>query len=95
MSGYRPGGVSGGGGGGDLTTTFETVSQNLAAAGAILAYTDEVLTSNTYANGVIKTLAYESGNLASVTLSGAVPGGIALVKTFTYTDGVLTATSYA
>lgn len=75
--------------------SFETVSKNLDAVGAVFGYTGDDLTSITYASGVIKSLTYGADGLASVTLSGAVPDGIATVKTFTYTGGSLTAVSYS
>jgi hypothetical protein len=37
----------------------------------------------------------ESGDLGTITLSGATPGGIDLVKTLLYTDGNLTSVSYS
>lgn len=75
--------------------SFETVSKNLDASGASFDYTGDDLTSITYASGVIKSLTYGPDGLASVTLSGAIPAGIATVKTFTYTGGSLTAVSYS
>lgn len=77
------------------SVSFETVSKNLDAAGAVFGYTGDNLTSITYANGVSKLFTYGVNGLASVTLSGAVPDGIATVKTFTYTGGSLTAVSYS
>ena len=75
--------------------TFETVSKNLSATGATLAYTAGELTSITYMNGIVKTLAYTDGDLTSVALSGATPDGIILTKALSYTDGNLTGVSYA
>ena len=82
-------------GGGSAAETFETVAKNLAAVDATLAYTGEVLTSITYANGVVKTFTYGPDGLASVVLSGAVPGGIDLTKTLSYTGGKLTGVAYS
>jgi YD repeat-containing protein len=83
-------------GGGGIAETFETVAKNLGAEGATLAYSGGRLASITYASGVTKTLAYDgSGRLASITLSGATPGGIELVKTLAYTGDALTGISYA
>jgi hypothetical protein len=77
-----------------VAKTYETVSKNLPASNATLAYTEGVLTSITYSNGVVKTLSYEGDVLATVTLSGSTPGGISLIKTLSYTDGKLTGVSY-
>lgn len=74
--------------------SFETVSRNLSAVGAVLSYSGQDLASVTYANGVIKSFTYGPDGLASVTLSGAIPDGIATVKTLTYTGGNLTAITY-
>lgn len=87
--------LPGGGGGGGIPESFDTVSQNLSSAGATFGYTEGLLTSITYASGIVKTLAYGPDGLATVTLSGATPGGIDLVKTFLYTDGNLTGFSYS
>ena len=84
-----------GGGGGGLADSFETVAANLDASGATFAYAGDDLATITYANGVVKAFAYGADGLASVTLSGAVPAGIDLVKTLTYTGGELTAISYS
>jgi hypothetical protein len=86
--------IGGGSTSGGIAETFETVAKNLDASGATYAYSDGELTSVTYANGVVKTLAYGANGLASVTLSGTTPGGIDLVKTLSYTDGELTGVSY-
>ena len=83
------------GSGGSSTQSFETVSKNLDASGATLAYTGENLTSITYLNGIIKTLNYTGENLTSVVLSGSTPGGIDLTKTLSYTGDNLTGVSYA
>lgn len=76
-----PPGSGGGGGGAD---SFETVAKNLAGidnTGDQISPTTLVVT---YANGIIKTIV-DSGSTVTVTLSGAVPGGIDLVKTITLT----------
>lgn len=81
---------------GAAASSFETVSKNLSASGATLDYVDGALETITYANGIIKTLAYDvDGNLVTVTLSGATPDGIQLVKTLSYTSGELTGVSYS
>ena len=75
--------------------TFETVSKNLDASGAVLAYSSGNLASITYANGVVKTLNYTGDTLTSVVLSGATPAGIDLTKTLTYTGDDLTGVTYS
>jgi hypothetical protein len=94
-SGYGGGVVIQSGGGSGIADTFETVSKNLSASGAVMGYTDGDLTTVTYANGIIKTLAYSLDGLASVTLSGNTPGGIALVKTFQYNSPDLSGFTYS
>jgi hypothetical protein len=87
-----------GGGGSTAQETFETVSKNLKASDYELTYNEAGdLTVITYANGIIKTLGYlESGDLGTITLSGATPGGIDLVKTLTYNgSGDLESVSYS
>jgi hypothetical protein len=87
--------LPGGGGGGGIAETFETVSKNLSAFEYTLNYTGDELTSIVYANGVTKTFTYGPDGLASIILSGATPGGIDLVKTFTYNVGKLAGVSYS
>ena len=72
-----------------VSQTFETVSKNLKASDATFNYNGSGdLTSIVYANGITKTLGYNSGgDLITVTLSGATPSGIDLVKTLGYTSG--------
>jgi len=82
-------------GSGGVAISFETVSKNLDASGATLAYTGENLTSIAYVNGISKTLNYTGENLTSVVLSGTTPGGIDLTKTLSYTGENLTGVSYA
>ena len=53
------------------------------------------MASIAYANGITKTFAYSGGNLTTVTLSGATPGGIDLVKTLSYTGSDLTGVAYS
>ena len=81
-----------------LSDTFETVSKNLKASDYELTYNEAGdLTVITYANGIIKTLGYlGSGDLGTITLSGATPGGIDLVKTLTYNEsGDLESVAYS
>jgi hypothetical protein len=75
--------------------TFETVSKNLNAIDATLAYSGGNLTTITYASGIIKTLNYSGGNLTSIVLSGSTPGGIDLTKTLSYTGSDLTGIAYS
>lgn len=84
--------ISAAGGG---AASFETVSKNLSAENATLAYSGGNLTSITYANGITKTLNYSGGNLTSIVLSGATPGGIDLTKTLAYTGSDLTSIAYS
>ena len=81
--------------GGGIGNSFETVSKNLDASGATLAYTGDNLTSITYASGVVKTLSYTGDNLTSVVLSGGTPSGINLTKTLSYTGDNLTGVAYS
>lgn len=78
-----------------LGASFESISRNLDASGAVFTRVGDELVSITYANGVVKTFAYSGGDLVSVTLSGATPAGIDLVKTFTYSGGDLAAVTYS
>jgi hypothetical protein len=75
--------------------TFETVSKNLSSEDATLHYTGDLLTSIAYSNGITKTFAYGPDGLSTVTLSGAVPGGIDLVKTLVYSAGNLVGVTYS
>lgn len=81
--------------GGTLAESFETVSKNLRAVDAVLNYSGGDLVSIVYANGITKTFGYSGGNLSTVTLSGATPGGISLSKGFTYSGGDLVAVDYS
>lgn len=94
-SGYGGGVVIQSGGGSGIADTFETVSKNLSAAGAVFGYDAGELVTVTYSNGVIKTLAYSPTGLDSVTLSGNTPSGIPLVKTFTYSGSDITGFNYS
>jgi hypothetical protein len=80
---------------GSFEDTFETVSKNLSAADAVMTYTGEDLTQITYGGTITKTLTYGVDGLASITLSGAVPGGISLTKTLTYSGGNLAGYTYS
>jgi hypothetical protein len=78
--------------------SFEVVSKNLKASDYELTYNGAGdLTVITYANGIIKTLGYlGSGDLGTITLSGATPGGIAITKSLTYNgSGDLESVSYS
>lgn len=74
---------------------FEHISKNLNSLDFTLNYTNDVLTSIAFSNGVLKTLQYIQGVLAAIVLSGNVPSGIALTKTFTYTNGKLSSVQYS
>ena len=75
--------------------SFETVAANLDASGAAFSYSSGDLSQITYANGVVKSFAYGPDGLSTVTLSGALPSGINLIKSLSYTSGDLTAISYS
>jgi hypothetical protein len=79
--------------------SFETVSKNLKGYPYILNYSAGVLSSIVYnvggGNYVTKTLNYTTGNLTSIVLSGATPGGILLTKTLSYSGGSLSSISYS
>lgn len=72
---------------GAAVPTFETVNKNLQSSDSTIAMTGDDIASITYANGIVKTFAYGPDGLASVTLSGNVPGGISLIKTLLYSAG--------
>jgi hypothetical protein len=83
----------------EIGSTFETVSKNLNAYPATLAYSSGLLTSITYALGggltIVKTFNRTGANLTSIVLSGYTPGGISLTKTLTYSSGNLVGISYS
>lgn len=69
--------------------TFETINKNLPSSGgvAVKDSTTDLLSTITYDNGIVKTFAWDTNRkLQSITLSGATPSGIDLVKTFTWTS---------
>lgn len=73
--------------GSGISESYETVNKNIKAYPYDVSYIDglvSVISYDTPSGAVNKTFAYSSGKLSSVTLSGATPGGIDLVKTFTY-----------
>jgi hypothetical protein len=75
--------------------TFEYVAKNIKSESYTLSYSDGLLTAISYANGVTKTLGYTDGALTTITLSGATPANIKLIKTLLYAGGVLSGVSYA
>ncbi len=76
--------------------SFETVSKNLDAADAVIAYdAEDNPTSITYSDGVVKTFTYTGEDLTTITLSGATPEGIDLIKTLSYTGENLTEVTYS
>lgn len=80
------------------STTFETVSKNLASYPYTLNYTGEDLTSIVYNTGVgqiTKTFSYTLEDLTTITLSGDTPLGIDLIKTFVYNSENLTNITYS
>ena len=84
--------------GGSAAETFETVSKNIKSWDNTLNYTNSVLSSIVYTDGVdtiIKTLNYTNSVLISIVLSGDTPSGIDLTKTLGYTSGDLTSITYS
>lgn len=83
---------------GATTSSFETVSQNIAAKPKTLSYSLGQLVAMVFDLGagqaITKTFGYVSGVLTTITLTGNTPGGIALVKTLTYSGGNLSAVGY-
>jgi len=81
-----------------LGKTFEAVSKNLNSYPYTLAYTGDDLTTITYTTprgNIVKTLGYTSGNLTSITLSGALQNPTPNTKTLSYTGDDLTGVSYS
>lgn len=74
--------------------TFESVSKNLLARDATLAYSGGDLTTITYTGGIVKTFNYSGSDLVSVVLSGPTPGGIDLTKALSYSGGNLVGVAY-
>ena len=83
----------------EIGSTFETVSKNLNAYPATLAYSSGLLSTITYNLGggltIVKTFNRTGSNLTSIVLSGYTPGGISLTKTLTYSSGNLVGISYS
>jgi hypothetical protein len=82
----------------DFPNSFETVNKNLAGRPYVVNRTSDLVTSIVYTVGagtITKTLAYSSGLLTSIVLSGLTPSGISLTKTLSYTDGQLTGVAYS
>lgn len=75
----------------DVMNTFESVSKNIKASNAI----SSTETSITYENGITKTIDSTDPNSIVITLSGATPGGIDLVKTITFSGNNLPTHSYS
>lgn len=76
--------------------SFESISKNLAAVNAVLTENEagELVTIE-YANGIVKTFEYTGDDLTRISLSGATPDGIDLVKTLTYSGGNLIGVTYS
>jgi hypothetical protein len=89
-----------GGGTGVITDTFETVNKNLKSYPYTIAYTGNNINTMTYDLGggdtIVKTFAYVTNKLSTITLSGILPGGVlTTIKTFTYTGNNITSVSYS
>jgi len=84
---------------GELQDTFETFSKNLRSYNFTIEYTDNRVTKLIYTSpvGIIeKLLTYNAQNeLTAITLSGAIPLGVALQKTITYENGKLKTITYS
>ncbi len=80
---------------GSAVPSFESINKNLSSSDMTIAMVGEEIGSITYANGIVKTFAYGPNGLASVTLSGNVPGGISLTKTLLYSGGNLAGATYS
>jgi hypothetical protein len=76
--------------GGGIAESFETVSKNLLSSDIVSSTT----TSMTYANGIIKTIDDSVEGTIVITLSGATPSGIDLVKTVTLVGDNLPTVTY-
>jgi len=77
--------------------TFESVSKNLKSYPFVLNWTGDNLTSIVYDLGsstITKTLAWISGKLVSVVLSGDIPINIATTKTLAYVGDNLVGATY-
>lgn len=76
--------------------SFETVARNLNASDGTITYNlDGSVSDITYANGIVKSFTYSLGILQSITLSGSVPTGFNLTKTFHYVGGDLVSWDYS
>ena len=87
--------------GGGVSESFETVAGNHQGYPSTITYNASgVVTGKAFDTGsgtIDIVYAYDSGGaLTSKTLSGAIPSGIATVKTFAYdSSGNLTGTDYS
>lgn len=84
----------------DDAVTFETISKNTAGYPVANTYTAggfPLTDTFTTPNGdIVKTYAYVSDNLVSITLSGAgLPAGVITTKTFTYTGDNQSSVAYS
>ena len=83
----------------DAAPSFETFAKNLRAYPASFGYavdgTLETVAFTTPDGTVTKTLGYASGQLVTLTLSGALPSGIDTVKTLVYAGDSLASVSYS
>ena len=83
----------------DVAPSFETFAKNLRAYPASFGYagdgTLETVAFTTPDGTVTKTLGYASGQLVTLTLSGALPSGIDTVKTLVYAGDSLASVSYS
>lgn len=75
--------------------SFETVAKNLLASDWVVAYSNWLPQTVTYANGIIKTIIYTDWLPTMIVLSWATPSGIELTKTIIYTDWLPTSFIYS
>ena len=90
--------------GGEQTTsllgqTFETINRNMKAYPSSLSFLGGFLNTVIYDLGggdtITKTFGYSSGVISTIILSGSVPLGISIAKSFTYESGKLKSISYS
>jgi hypothetical protein len=88
---------------GAIGNTFETVSQNLKAYATGFTYVDGRVTSVTYTVPSVgiaqKIINYTGNKITSIVLANvvgeALPSGISLTKTYTYTGDNVTGVAYS
>ena len=78
---------------------FEAISLNILSYNKTYNWTGDIINSIDYetpSGTITKTYSYTSGNVTSVTLSGAIPSGFPITKTYTYDgSGNIISTNYS